>query len=214
MKMKIERFARGAMLLLAASLTACGSDRAGDDRAAADSSATAPSSASSTAAPSAAPAAPAAPQGPANLANSALRADGIGPLRVGMTVAEADRALGGLDRATGLAQCDYVHPKNGPAHVAFMVEEGRISRVDVEDSASVTTSAGVRPGESEARVREAYPNARVHPHKYDDRGHYFVVIPGAPADTLHRIVFETNGTVVTSMRGGLYPAVEYVEGCS
>jgi len=40
------------------------------------------------------------------------------------------------------------------------------------------------------------------------------VIPGAPADTLHRIVFETDGSVVTRMHGGIFPAVEYVEGCS
>jgi len=143
-----------------------------------------------------------------------LRADGVGPVRVGMSVADANRAVpGGLDRTAGLAECDYVRPKSGPDGVALMVERGRIVRADVGDSARVTTALGVLPGDAESRVLEAYPGARVQPHKYV-QGHYIVVIPNAPADTLHRLVFETEGGVVTRMRGGLYPQVQYVEGCS
>jgi hypothetical protein len=212
--MTMDRFTRGAMMVLAAALCACGSGDEDGAKAAADStaSASAPPPSATTPAPAPAP----APAGdPADPARWALRADGVGPVRVGMTVAEANDALGGgLDRTSGLEACDYVRPKAGPAGVSLMVENGRVVRVDVRDSARVSTSAGVLPGESEARVREAYPGVRVQPHKYDDRGHYMVVIPGAPADTLHRLVFETDGTKVTSMRGGLFPAVEYVEGCS
>lgn len=143
-----------------------------------------------------------------------LRADGVGPVRVGMSVADADRAVpGGLDRTAGLEECDYVRPKSGPDGVALMVERGRVVRVDVGDSARVTTALGVLPGDAEGRVLEAYPGARVQPHKYV-QGHYIVVIPNAPADTLHRLVFETEGGVLMRMRGGLYPQVEYVEGCS
>lgn len=143
-----------------------------------------------------------------------LRADGVGPVRVGMSVTDADSAVsGGLDRTTGLAECDYVRPKLGPDGVALMVERGQIVRADVGDSARVTTALGVLPGDAESRVLEAYPGARVQPHKYV-QGHYIIVIPNAPADTLHRLVFETEGGVVTRMRGGLHPQVEYVEGCS
>lgn len=209
--MKMGRSMRGGTIFLAALSCACGSDRAAGGGAARDTVAAAP----------AAPPAPAAspsssvPADPVDPARWVLRADGVGPVRVGMTVAEADQALsGGLDSTTGLEACDYVRPKQGPEGVSLMVENGRIVRVDVVDSARVSTVAGVLPGESEARVREAYPTVRVQPHKYDERGHYMIVIPGAPADTLHRIVFETDGARVTSMRGGLFPAVEYVEGCS
>jgi len=204
----------GGMILAAALLCACGSDdNAGGGGAAADSTAASASAPPPSSAPATPP--PAAPAGAGDASSWALRADGVGPVKVGMTVAEADQALpGGLDNTTGLEACDYVRPKQGPGGVSLMVVDGRIARVDVVDSARVPTTAGVMPGESEARVREAYPGVRVQPHKYDDRGHYMVVIPGAPSDTLHRIVFETDGAKVTRMRGGLFPAVEFVEGCS
>ncbi len=206
--MRIERMLRGGMIVLAAALCACGSGesngRVGDG--------------DTTAAPAAAPPPPVAVATDTSMETGrplgwVLRADGVGSLRVGMTVDEANRAVkGGLDRTSGLEKCDYVRPKNGPAGVLLMVVDGRIARVDV-DSTSVSTAAGVRLGDAESRVRQAYPGARVEPHKYVD-GHYFIAIPGTPADTLHRLVFETDGKTVTRMRGGVYPPVEYVEGCS
>ncbi|HEX9938306.1 MAG TPA: hypothetical protein VGB15_14320 [Longimicrobium sp.] len=205
--MTIGRMLRGGVMILAAALCACGSGdssgRAGDG--------------DTTAAPAPAPpaAAPVSADTSGNTAAAAwvLRADGVGPLRVGMTVDEANRAVeGGLDRTAGLDECDYVRPKNGPAGVMLMVVDGRVARADV-DSVLVATSQGVRLGDAESRVRGVYPGARVEPHKYVD-GHYIIALLNAPADTLHRLVFETDGKVVTRMRGGVYPPVEYVEGCS
>ncbi len=208
--MNFDGATRGGMIVLAAFLSACGRGDAGRGSAAVDTTATA----AAPAPPPAATPAP-APGESADTGQWVLRADGVGPVRVGMTVDEANRAVaGGLDRTSGLQTCDYVRPKQGPKGVSLMVEDGRVVRVNVRDSARVMTVAGVLPGESEARVREAYPGVRVQPHKYLERGHYMIVIPGAPSDTLHRIVFETDGTKVTAMRGGLFPPVEYVEGCS
>jgi hypothetical protein len=144
-----------------------------------------------------------------------LRADGVGPVRVGMTLAEVDRLLpGGLADTTDLdPECDYVEFRNGPPGVELMTHADTVVRVDVDDSARVTTALGAHPGDPEDRIRALYPGARMEPNHYDEDGHYFVVIPGAPSDTLHRIVFETDGSVVTTLRSGLFPAVEYVEGC-
>ena len=142
-----------------------------------------------------------------------LSETGIGPVRVGMTVAEAAAALSLPPAAPDTQDCAYVGLGGLPAGVSLMTEGGRIVRVDVDDSSSVATARGARVGWTEARVLALYPGARVEPHKYED-GHYLVVIPGAPADTVHRIVFETARGVVTRFRGGVVPAVEYVEGCS
>jgi len=143
-----------------------------------------------------------------------LSETGIGPVRVGMTLAEAAAVLpdaGAPHPET--EECAYVGLSGLPAGVSLMTEGGRIVRVDVDDSSAVATTRGARVGWTEARVLALYPGARVEPHKYED-GHYLVAIPGAPADTLHRIVFETARGVVTRFRGGVVPAVEYVEGCS
>jgi hypothetical protein len=157
---------------------------------------------------------------PTAAADSARSADrwqlsetGIGPVRVGMTAAEAAAALPGGIAHPETQECAYVGLSGLPEGVSLMTEGGRVVRVDVDDSSAVATTRGARVGWTEARVLALYPGARVQPHKYED-GHYLVAIPGAPADTVHRLVFETARGVVTRFRGGVVPAVEYVEGCS
>lgn len=139
----------------------------------------------------------------------------IGPVRAGMTLAQANIALGGtLDVRPGLAECDYVRPRTTPRHVAFMVEKGRISRIDIRDSSDIATTTGARIGDTEARIKSLYPGrVTSQPHKYTD-GRYLIVTPANPADSGFRIVFETDGTKVLRYRSGIRPAVEYVEGCS
>lgn len=139
--------------------------------------------------------------------------EGIGLIRVGMTVAEASALVPGGVPHPETQECAYVGLSGLPAGVSLMTEDGRIVRVDVDDSSRVATSRGARVGSTEASVLALYPGARVQPHKYED-GHYVIAMPGAPADTLHRLVFETVGGVVKRYRGGVIPAVEYVEGCS
>ncbi len=140
---------------------------------------------------------------------------GFGPVQAGMTIVQADAALGGiLSIPARPAECDYVRPRTGLRHIAFMVENGRIARVDVLDSSSVATAAGARIGDTEARIRSLYSGrVTVTPHKYTD-GRYLTVTPLNPADSAFRVVFETNGTKVVRYRSGVRPAVEYVEGCS
>lgn len=140
---------------------------------------------------------------------------GIGPLRAGMTLAEANAALGGILRIPSrLAECDFVRPRSVPRHLALMVENDSISRVDVLDSSTIATTSGARIGDTEARIRGLYPGRiTARPHKYTD-GRYLVVTPANPADSAFRIVFETDGSKVLRYRSGIRPAVEYVEGCS
>src|ERR1700750_2894717 len=122
MGMKIDRIACGTFALAAALLCACGSDRDRTDRAGRDTSAQPPAAAPDTS--STTPASPAAGDS-LDATRWVLRGDGLGPVRVGMTVAEADRATGGLDRTAGLESCDYVRPKRRPARGSFLVGGGR-----------------------------------------------------------------------------------------
>jgi hypothetical protein len=108
--------------------------------------------------------------------------------------------------------CGYVAIRDAPDSLGFMVEGRRLVRVEVRGGPT-PTAAGARIGDSEARIEALYGQVRVEPHKYTD-GHYLVVMPGAPADTIHRLVFETDGQRVTTYRAGLFPPVAYVEGCS
>jgi hypothetical protein len=93
-----------------------------------------------------------------------------------------------------------------------MLIEDVLERIDV-DSSGVATAEGIRVGASEADVMAAYGSrVAVQPHKYTGpRGHYLIV--GDPADTTRRLVFETDGSRVTTFRAGRRPAVDFVEGC-
>lgn len=141
-----------------------------------------------------------------------VRADGIGPLRVGVPLAAASRTLGEALRVTQAA-CDHVNPTKMPDGILLMVIDDTVARVEV-DSAGIRTVEGAQVGDSESRVLELYgTRARIEPHKYTyPDGHYVVVTP--PSDTLHRIIFETLKGRVTNYRAGRVPAVQLVEGCS
>jgi hypothetical protein len=139
---------------------------------------------------------------------------GLGPLRTGMTIAEATTALGGalvVPAEYDTTLCDYATWRGGPPGVHVMVDQGRIARVEV-DSAGVATAAGARVGDSEDRIKSLYPGrVKVTPHKYED-GRYLIV--NGVGDSSVAIVFETSKGRVTKYRAGRRPAVEYVEGCS
>ena len=166
--------------------------------------------------PPAAPGAPATSAPPSPAPTFTVTEHGIGPLRAGMTFAEADAALGGallVPVGVDTTGCDYLVWDGGPSGVHVMFDQHRVARVDI-DTASIATAAGARIGDDEARIKRLYPGqVTVTPHKYED-GHYLTVTPQSPADKHYRLVFETAGGRVTRYRAGVLPSVEYVEGCS
>jgi len=145
----------------------------------------------------------------------AVDAGGFGPIRIGMTVGEAEQALGDSLTLLGpkMEPCYYVVATARPG-IAFMIIEGRLARLDVEQQSTVQTDAGAKIGDTEDHIRSLYPgHIEVQPHKYTD-GHYLIVTPTAPAHGNHRIIFETDGKRVTGYRAGRLPEVQWVEGCS
>lgn len=143
-----------------------------------------------------------------------VTARGLGPLRVGATVAEARSALGADFAAPDSAPgCTHVPVTAAPGRVLAMIVDGRVARIEVKDSA-IATSAGARVGDTEARIDSLYSGrVEVQPHKYTD-GHYLIIRPEPAADTLRRLIFETDGRRVVEYRVGMLPQVAWVEGCS
>lgn len=135
----------------------------------------------------------------------------VGLVEVGMTTEEASRILGvSLTPIGSTDSCHFVKPEGGPEGIAFMIIDGHIARIDVDDP-SVATSVGASIGDSEERIRMLYMNqVEVTPHKYTE-GNYLTVVP---ANGSNRIIFETDGTNVTRYRAGRMPEVSWVEGCS
>jgi len=142
----------------------------------------------------------------------AVSVHGVGPLRIGMPIPDLMPHLAENTDTTGVGGgCRFVFVADAPDSIGFMVESGRLARIDVRGGPTPTID-GARIGDTERRIDELYPGLRRVPHKYTD-GNYLIVIPVA-TDTLHRYVFETDGERVTRYRAGLYPQVEWVEGCA
>jgi len=140
---------------------------------------------------------------------------GIGPVRAGMTLSQLSAAAGETLRPEYEINesCDYVTPKFLPKGVSVMIVDDSVGRVDVTEKGTLTKE-GAGVGDPESRVLSLYgAHVHVEPHKYTGpTGHYLIV--EQPGDTLHRIVFETDGKVVEMYRAGRRPAVDYVEGCA
>lgn len=144
-----------------------------------------------------------------------LAPDAFGPLRVGMTREAILTLIPGTFSLAAPPEpggCGYAK-WDGPPGVRLMFTGDTLVRIE-SDSATVITGDSARVGDTEARIDSIYGSrVRRMPHKYTD-GRYLIVVAEPPADTLHRIVLETDGQRVTKLRAGRIPEVEYVEGCS
>ena len=153
-----------------------------------------------------------APPGPPALTVSPT---GVGPVRIGVTLAELNATLGEqLHPAYDVnPECDYVDPAALPPGIALMVEQDTVVRIDV-DTTGIPTAEGAQVGDTEQHILELYKGrVEVQPHKYTGPvGHYLVV--KWPSDSLHLLIFETDGQKVLNYRAGVLPAVQYVEGCA
>jgi len=140
-----------------------------------------------------------------------VRDDGVGPVEIGITLAQLNAALYetfAMPADKEAQGCFYVTPKKHPK-ISFMIENGRVARVDVNHP-GVLTSEGIQVGDAEARVKEVYgARLTIEPHKYTD-GHYLTVRSSAGG---YGVRFETDRGKITTYYAGLYDAIRLVERC-
>jgi hypothetical protein len=157
---------------------------------------------------------------------------GIGPVVVGMTVAQGQRAAGIPLIVDSFVEfggfCYFARPEGLEDHVYFLVlapgdepvtnpQAGIISAVSaaVGMASPAQTDTGIAIGSTEDEVLAAYPGQVVtEPHHYDPSGHYLTVVPSDPADQSLRIRFSTDGEQVVEIDAGLERATSLVEGCA
>ena len=143
-----------------------------------------------------------------------LRMDGIGPIRVGMTVDQASAAAGVPIRVGDdeFGNCRYAWVPAFEGLDIFVID-GRIARVGVGDG-PIRTVSGIGIGATEAEVHRVYGSRiTVERHIYAPTGHYLVYTAADPSLQQFSLLFETDGRVVTTFRSGLKGAVARPEGC-
>jgi hypothetical protein len=154
-----------------------------------------------------------------------LTADGIGPLKIGMTQAEVIAAVGDTrtpDAADIPGECREFQPQRAPDGVWVMIEEGKLTRITLSELSTVKTDKGFGLGDKPDAVKAAYPDAKATPHKYQDKpAEYITWWRGGPRaeayvqdEAARGIVYEIDGTgkVGAIHAGG--PSIQYVEGCA
>ena len=154
--------------------------------------------------------------------NSKLALNGIGPIRVGMTVDEALRAAGiQLIKQHTVElneyQCSYLKPKGEPEGISFMVTKGRIARVNINNK-RITTIRGAKIGDTIDRIISLYPGQiqiikAPLTSRPEGNSKHLTFVPKDTADKNYRIIFETTFDRVREFRSGKLPEVEFLEGC-
>ena len=146
------------------------------------------------------------------LAGEVINLAGLAPVRIGMTLEQAERALGKkLDfhrEDPDSANC-FQAARPGDENTLYMLQRYRVTRIDTYND-RVATLEGARVGDTEAMLRKLYGNRAAfstHPYLGKD-GHYVTVkYPG------RKLIFETADGKVSSWRIGVPDAAEYIEGC-
>jgi hypothetical protein len=132
---------------------------------------------------------------------------GLDEVTFGMSLAGAQAAAGTMFVPEGpAARCTVYVPEQAPAGVRFTVFDGAIERVDILEG-PIRTRSGIGIGSPVADVYARY-GAQAQPvSRPDGSGEDIVFVPQDETDAAFRVIFETDGAVVTSFRSGRVPLV-------
>lgn len=146
--------------------------------------------------------------------SSPVSTQGIGGIKIGMTIAQASQAAKLITTDNRRSACLYYQPASRLSGINFMVTNKVISRIDITNP-RIATLSGAKIGDSEERIRSLYgAQLQTKLHKYLDQGHYLIFVPRDQQDQQNRILFETDGVKVLNWRVGRLKEVNWVEGCS
>lgn len=139
---------------------------------------------------------------------SVISARGVGPIHIGMTIAQAERRLG-----HGL-RVERFNPPCGTARLSgrlrsyVLLTGQRIAYVSVR-SPRLRTERGVRVGDPVSTLLARYPGRlRAHPNIYTQEPQYEYVAGR------RKLIFFTRGGRIDEIITGRKPEVNYVEGCA
>ena len=137
---------------------------------------------------------------------------GLGPVRIGHTLEEAQEAAGVSFNAasTGTEKCQYYTPAAGATGASFMVVSGEVVRIDIS-SGPITTKSGYGIGSSKGDIKSAF-GSKIEESSSSDA---LTFVPVTNGDKQMRVIWELDESgVVTSLRVGRTSDVSPKVGCS
>ena len=146
-----------------------------------------------------------------------LTPDGYGPVRIGMTRAQVERALNIRLEGTAVDDanaCIEMGAERGPHRdLIFMFVDRRLSRVAAIDASRVTTPRGLGIGATAALVRRTYGRGlRAEAHAYLGRPAEYLTFWTQRNRRGVRFVTGLNRRVDSIIAGN--ETIQYIEGCA
>ena len=154
-----------------------------------------------------------------------LTPDGLGPVKIGMTEAQAVAALGRpLDSdkppatADAQEQADYRGCHETQAHglsgLYVMIENGRVTRIGVAEGGSAfRTATGVGIGDPESKVRKLYPHGlKIEPKAYEGLPAHDITTWNKATRRGVRFSTDAHGKITDIFVGR--ESINYSEGCA
>jgi hypothetical protein len=139
-----------------------------------------------------------------------LDPEGFGPLKVGMSFAQAHKLAprlkatpAGLRASEG---CDQLALPGHPG-VALMFIDGTLTRIDLFRP-GVRTTRGIAPGDRVEQAMRAYPGMAAEPRAYEENERFLTERSGDSA-----IRFATEKGRIDNISAGRWAQVQYIEGC-
>lgn len=151
-----------------------------------------------------------APLGP----ESRLRLDGLGPVRVGMTLDEARRVAGVTLEASENEHCRVLRSTTPGFPVHLIAEGGERVNLVIVSEGPIRTVSGIAVGSTEAQVKAAY-GGQIEVRPGAPGPHWIVYRPRDPGLASFSLVFQidANGRV-QAMKAGLRAQTEADENCA
>lgn len=151
-----------------------------------------------------------------------LTPEGLGEIRIGMSRADLERAVGALPPEASAVNdpmvCTYGRPASAPENVLVMLENDRVTRITLIRESPVRTADDIGLGDEAARVLETLGSrAETLPHKYVEAPAQYVDVwtnasPSSPDARGYRYEVSAEGRVSLIHAGT--PSILYVEGCA
>jgi hypothetical protein len=159
---------------------------------------------------------------------SRLTVDGLAPVRLGMKISAAERALGaklgrlsrssdGFSNESEAGEVCWLWRRRDGCNpgITYMSERGSIVRIDTDGQVRITerttTVRGIGPGSSETEVQKAYgPDLQLEPHPIA-AGTMWAVVERSRSGGIR---IEIRNGIVVAMFAARGDALDYPEGCS
>lgn len=161
---------------------------------------------------------------PANAADQILTPDGLGRVKIGMTVRQAEKALGARlrprDTKFGTEACWHTYRSDlDDPPISYKVWYKKIVSIQVfkpehGEILPIATDKGIHVGDEDAKVKEAYGQSlHVRPDSQVNNESEASVMTVSTKDKSRGLVFLTIDTKVVEIRAGLSEPIQAIDDC-